>query len=85
MPFPAAPRRPKAKSKAKSKARPAPESFVLKTLLVMTALILGAFVFASEGIYLSAPGRSLSEVEASLLLAKHGEASAMRTATRLSD
>ena len=72
MPTPLAPRKPHALPRVKPQA--AAESFLLKSVLVVSALFLGAFVVASEGIYFSAPGRSLSEVEASLLLAKHAAA-----------
>jgi hypothetical protein len=48
---------------------PAPrESFILKSMLVVSALFFGALVLAKEEIYLSAPGHSLSEVEAALRL-----------------
>ena len=53
MPIPVIPRRPPAK--------PRRESFLLKSMLVASALFVGALVMANEEFYLSAPGHSLSE------------------------
>ena len=48
--------------------RPAPprESFALKSVLVASALFLGAFVIAELEFYVSRPAHSLSEAEAML-------------------
>ena len=51
--------------------RPSPprESFLLKTMLVVSALFFGALVVANQEIYMSKPGQSLSEAEVALRLA----------------
>ena len=61
MAIPSLPHRPQAK--------PARESFLLKTLLVASALFSSALVIANQEFYLSAPGQSLSEAEVALRLA----------------
>jgi hypothetical protein len=61
MPIPVMPRR--------LYAKPQRESFILKSMLVASALFLGALVMANQEFYLSTPGQSLSEVEATLQLA----------------
>lgn len=58
MPIPLPPRR-----------TPPPESFLLKTMLVASALFFGALVVANQEIYMSKPGHSLSEAEVELRLA----------------
>ncbi len=52
----------------KPRAEPQRESFILKSILVASALFLAALVLANEEFYLSAPAHSLSEVEAALRL-----------------
>ena len=44
------------------------ESFLFKSILVASALAVGTLLAANEEFYLSAPGHSLSETEAALLL-----------------
>ena len=48
---------------------PARESFLLKSILVASALFMGALLVASEEFNFSSPGHSLSETEAALRLA----------------
>ena len=45
------------------------ESFLLKTMLVASALFVGTLVMANQEFYMSQPGHSLSEVEVALQLA----------------
>ena len=61
MAIPLIPRRPPVK--------PVRESFLLKTLLVASALFFSALVIANQEFNLSPPGQSLSEVEVALRLA----------------
>lgn len=61
MTIPSIPRRPQGK--------PGRESFLLKSVLVASALFFGALVMANQEFYLSAPGQSLSEAEVTLRLA----------------
>ena len=51
------------------RAKPARESFLLKSVLVASALFFATLVLANQEFYLSAPGHSLSEAEISLRLA----------------
>jgi hypothetical protein len=48
----------------KASGPPAPESFILKSMLVASALFVAAFVMVELEFYVSAPGHSLSETEA---------------------
>jgi hypothetical protein len=59
MPILLPPRRPK----------PARESFLLKSMLVASALFMGSLLVAHQEFNFSAPGHSLSETEAALRLA----------------
>jgi hypothetical protein len=59
MPILLPPRRPK----------PARESFLLKSVLVASALFMGGLVLVKEEFRLSAPGLSLSEAEVALRVA----------------
>jgi hypothetical protein len=49
-------------------AKPAGESFLLKSMLVVSALFVGTLLAASQEFYFSSPGHSLSETEAALRL-----------------
>jgi hypothetical protein len=62
MPLP--PRRPR---KREPQSAPHAESFVLKTVLVASALLLCAMVVVEMEFYVSAPAHSLSEAEVMLL------------------
>jgi hypothetical protein len=59
MPIFLPPRRPK----------PARESFLFKSMLVASALVMGGLVLVNEEFRLSAPGHSLSEAEVALRVA----------------
>jgi magnesium-transporting ATPase (P-type) len=59
MRTPRTPRRPL----AKATAHRAPESFILKSTLVASALFVAAFVMVELEFHVSAPGHSLSETE----------------------
>jgi hypothetical protein len=61
MPIPAAP--------APRRAKPAGESFVLKSVLVASALFVAALVMVNQEFYLSTPSHGLSETEAVALKA----------------
>ena len=50
------------------RVKPGRESFLLKSLLVASALFVASLVIANQEFYLSAPGHSLSEAETSLRL-----------------
>ena len=54
------------------------ESFLLKSMLVASALAVGTLLAANEEFQLSAPGHSLSETEAALHLAASAEAVTLR-------
>ena len=49
-------------------AKPARESFFLKSMLVASALFVGALVMANQEFYMSAPNQSLSQAEGALRL-----------------
>ena len=49
--------------------KPERESFLLKSVLVASALLVASFVMVNQEFYMSAPGHSLSEAEISLRLA----------------
>ena len=51
-------------------AKPARESFVFKSVLVASALFVGALVMANQEFYMSAPDHSLSQAEVALRLAR---------------
>jgi hypothetical protein len=53
---------------SRSPAKSARESFLLKSVLVASALFFSALVMAEQEYYLSAPGHSLSEAEVALQL-----------------
>ena len=52
----------------RSNAKPAAESFLLKSMLVASALFVGTLVVAATEFNFSAPAHSLSETEAALWL-----------------
>jgi hypothetical protein len=52
-----------------ARSRPSGESFTLKALLVVSALILSGLLLVQEEFYFSSPAHSLSETEAALRLA----------------
>ena len=49
--------------------KPPRESFLLKSMLVVSALFFSALVMATQEFYMSAPGHSLSEAEVELRVA----------------
>ena len=49
-------------------AEPPRESFLLKSLLVASALFVAALAMANQEFYMSAPGQALSETEVALRL-----------------
>ena len=49
--------------------KPERESFLLKSVLVASALFFASLVMVNQEFYMSAPGHSLSEAEISLRLA----------------
>jgi hypothetical protein len=57
---------------------PGRESFLLKSMLVASALVVATLLVANEEFYFSAPGHSLSETEAALHLATPAEAVTLR-------
>jgi len=59
-------------------AKPAGESFLLKSMLVASALAVGTLLAANEEFQFSAPHHSLSETEAALHLAAPAEAVTLR-------
>ena len=61
MPILLPPRRPETGTKR--------ESFLLKSMLVASALVMGSLLVASQEFNFSSPGKSLSETEAALRLA----------------
>ena len=65
MPIPQTPRRPR----AKAAAHPARESFILKSMLVASALFVTALVMVNQEFYMSAPSHSLTETEVTLRIA----------------
>ncbi len=50
------------------RAEPARESFVLKSVLVVSALLVAALVMVNQEFYMSAPDHSLSQTEVALRL-----------------
>jgi magnesium-transporting ATPase (P-type) len=64
MRIPQTPRRPR----AKALAQPAPESFIFKSMLVVSVLFVATLVMAELEFYVSAPAHSLSEAEVALRL-----------------
>jgi hypothetical protein len=51
------------------RAKPDRESFLLKSVLVASALFIASLVMVNQEFYMSAPGHSLSEAETLLVLA----------------
>ena len=51
------------------RVNPERESFLLKSVLVASALFVASIVMVNQEFYMSAPGHSLSEAEISLRLA----------------
>jgi hypothetical protein len=49
-------------------AEPPRESFLLKSMLVASALFVAALAMANQEFYMSAPGQALSETEVALRL-----------------
>lgn len=60
MPISLPPRRPDAKA--------AQESFLLKSVLIASALLMAGLLVVTEEFYFSSPAQSLSEAEAALRL-----------------
>jgi hypothetical protein len=55
--------------RAKAAASPARESFILKSMLVASALFVTALVMVNQEFYMSAPSHSLTETEVTLRVA----------------
>lgn len=62
----------------RTEPKPGRESFLLKSMLVASALAVGTLLAANEEFQLSAPGHSLSETEAALQLTPPAEAVTLR-------